>query len=243
MSRLVIETRGVCDWRSRLADPEKQWKRGYSAFEVAIAWEKAAAEGTDIPKGILNLLEQQRPELENPKLIVGIVEHKVGLVGGKRPSQTDVWALVKVGEDMLSLAVEAKAGESFADQVSGWLKKVEKGSDKPKRLDSLRKILGIADKDVSDLRYQLLHRTASALIEAERVGAKYAAMIVQSFRNEKRRADPKEQLGDFRTFGETLGVSVDENRLVLVPNRASTQLYLGWVTCELATDADIAGLA
>ena len=243
MSRLVIETRGVCDWRSRLADPEKQWKRGYSAFEVAIAWEKAAAEGTDIPKGILNLLEQQRPELENPKLIVGIVEHKVGLVGGKRHSQTDVWALVKVGEDMLSLAVEAKAGESFADQVSGWLKKVEKGSDKPKRLDSLRKILGIADKDVSDLRYQLLHRTASALIEAERVGAKYAAMIVQSFRNEKRRADPKEQLGDFRTFGETLGVSVDENRLVLVPNRASTQLYLGWVTCELATDADIAGLA
>ena len=144
---------------------------------------------------------------------------------------------------MLSLAVEAKAGESFADQVSGWLKKVEKGSDKPKRLDSLRKILGIADKDVSDLRYQLLHRTASALIEAERVGAKYAAMIVQSFSNEKRRADPKEQLGDFRTFGETLGVSVDENRLVLVPNRASTQLYLGWVTCELATDADIAGLA
>jgi hypothetical protein len=234
----------LCDWRSRLADPEKQWKRGYSAFEAAIAWEKAAADGTEIPKSILDLLAQQRPELANPKLIVGIVEHKVNLKGGNRPSQNDVWALVKVGSEMFSLAVEAKAGESFADLVSVWLEKKENGSDKPTRLNSLREILGIpGDKDVSDLRYQLLHRTASALVEAERVGAKYAAMIVQSFKNEKRKADPKKQLDDFRKFGEMFGVSADEGQLVRVPNRKGIQLYLGWATCEPATDAEVAKLA
>lgn len=242
MSRLVVETRGLRDWRSRLADPQRQWKRGYSAFEAAIAWEQAAADGTEIPKSILGLLEQQRPELANPKLIVGIVEHKVNLLGGRRPSQNDLWALIRVGNEMLSLAVEAKAGEPFADLVSVWLKKRETGSDKPTRLKSLLDVLGIPGTDASDLRYQLLHRTASALIEAERVGAKYAAMIVQSFKNERHKLDRNEQLNDFRKFGEKLGVSVNEKLLVRVPKRSGIQLYLGWITCELATDAEVAAL-
>ena len=42
MKRLLIETRGSRDWRTRLVDPEIQWKRQYSALETAVAWESAA---------------------------------------------------------------------------------------------------------------------------------------------------------------------------------------------------------
>lgn len=176
-------------------------------------------------------------------MLIGIIEHKVALPFGTRASQNDVWALVRVGENRLSLAIEAKAGESFAELVSDWLKKKEKGSDKEKRLRYVQGVLGIPGVDVSDVRYQLLHRTASALIEADRVGAKYAAMIVQSFRNPMRKSDPKVQLQDFRKFGESFGVAVEENQLVRVPNRRNVQLYLGWVTCDPATDMEIAALA
>jgi hypothetical protein len=242
MSRLVIESQGLSDWRSRLADPVKQWRRGFSAFEAAVAWECARDTDSGIPPTIIGLLNQ-RSEFADAKMIVGIVEHKVSLSFGKHPSQNDVWALVKVGKDLLSLAVEAKAGESFAELVSVWLKTKEKDSDKDSRLDYVLTKLGIPRKDVSDVRYQLLHRTASALIEADRVGARYAAMIIQSFNNPHRKSDPKAQLQDFRVFGEKLGATVEENRLVLVPNRKGIQLYLGWVTCEPATDPEVAKLA
>ncbi len=241
MSRLVVEAQGLSGWRSRLADPIKQWRRGYSAFEAAVAWEHAGTSDSGIPPAILELLNQHS-ELSDAKMIVGIVEHKVALPHGKHPSQNDVWALVRVGKNLLSLAVEAKAGESFAELVSVWLKKKEKESDKEARLDFVLKTLGIPGKDVSDVRYQLLHRTASALIEADRVGASYAAMIVQSFKNPTRKSDPEAQLQDFRVFGEKLGAAVEENLLIQVPNRKDIELYVGWVTCDPASDAEVAAV-
>ena len=35
MNRMCVETRGICNWRERLAKPDRQWRRGYSAFETA----------------------------------------------------------------------------------------------------------------------------------------------------------------------------------------------------------------
>lgn len=254
MSKLVIETQGLCGWQSRLADPVKHWKRCYSAFELAVSWERAAADKdneSDIPPQILDLLLKQKPELPKPELVVGIVEHKVALPHGRTASQNDLWALVKVGDHFLSLAVEGKAGEDFDDLVSDWLRKrnesrphteAKESPTKRKRLDFLLQQLGIHGVDVSDLRYQLLHRTASALIEANRVGAKYAAMIVQSFKNPVRNADGKAHFDDFRRFGERLRASVEEGQLATVPNREGVQLYLGWVMCDSASDAEIAGL-
>lgn len=241
MSRLVIETRGLWDWQSRLADPVKQWKRGYSAYELAVSWERAAALRTDIPPEVLSLLEQ-RAEFSEPGLIVAIVEHTVPLKHGNTASQNDVWALVRVGQEMLSLAIEGKAGEDFDKLVSQWLKEKKEESSKPDRLDYLLRILGIPGVDVLDVRYQLLHRTASALIEAERLGAKYAAMVVQEFPNPQRKGDPRAQLEDFKIFGRKLGVTVEEGKLVHVPGQRVADLYLGWVACTPATDEEIAAL-
>lgn len=256
MSRLVIETQGLCDWRSRLADPIKHWRREFSAFELAVQWEMAGSERKNesgMPQEINRLLDGLVSQAVPRKMLVGIVEHKVQLEHGVTASQNDMWAIVRVGDDLLSLAIEGKAGEGFDELVADWLKDGSRGpngeedkkrtSKKPQRLASLQDILGIAGADVGHLRYQLLHRTASALIEAERIGAKYAAMIIQSFKNPKRNADGMAHFDDFQRFGAALGVTVEAGRLSPMIDRKGIGLCLGWASCELATDATIAALA
>ena len=39
MPRILSFTTGPDDWKALLADPEKQWKTGYSARALAHAWE------------------------------------------------------------------------------------------------------------------------------------------------------------------------------------------------------------
>lgn len=256
VSRLVIETQGLCDWRSRLADPVKHWKRGCSAFELAVSWEKAGSDKNNesgMPPEIVQLVATLGPGRSPLKLLAGIVEHKVELRHGVTASQNDMWAIVRAGNDLLSLAIEGKAGEDFDKLVADWLTDIRQSQDsgvdakrnskKPQRLAYLLEILGIPGADVSHLRYQLLHRTASALIEAERIGAKCAAMIVQSFKNPERNADGMVHFDDFQQFVKALGASVEGECLVRVPDRKGTELYLGWVTCELATDKAVAALA
>ena len=39
MSTIYVPSRGPDDWRRFLADPEKQWRRGFSARAAAYSWE------------------------------------------------------------------------------------------------------------------------------------------------------------------------------------------------------------
>jgi hypothetical protein len=52
MSRIYVPSSGCNDWQRLLADPEKHWRPGFSAFATARAWE--AADG--LPPEIAELL-------------------------------------------------------------------------------------------------------------------------------------------------------------------------------------------
>lgn len=41
MPSFYVPTRSPDDWRLLLADPDEQWKRGYSAHALARCWEGA----------------------------------------------------------------------------------------------------------------------------------------------------------------------------------------------------------
>jgi hypothetical protein len=71
--------------------------------------------------------------------------------------------------------------EAFDETVSDWLarraaEQMKRGRPKEpsaqaqERLAYLCRLLALEERHVGDLRYQLLHRTASALLEAERFG-------------------------------------------------------------------------
>jgi hypothetical protein len=74
------------------------------------------------------------------------------------------------------IAVEGKVEESFADLVSDW----NTTPGKQRRLENLCDSLDLPLTQVGLVRYQLLHRTASAIYEAKRYRARHALMLVHS---------------------------------------------------------------
>jgi hypothetical protein len=75
-------------------------------------------------------------------------------------------------------------------------------------------------------RYQLLHRTASAIREAERFGALSALLLVQSFSS-----DP-ESVAAYGDFCKIMGCTHQEGALIEGPQLGAVRLYLAWVNCE-----------
>src|SRR4051812_1455932 len=109
MNRLCTATRGIGSWHERLANPDRQWKRGYSAFETAVSWELAAKRDSGLPEPI-EVVFRQGSYCE-PVLMFAIAEHKVRLPGGNAGSQCDIWGIVNSSAGEISLSVEAKANE------------------------------------------------------------------------------------------------------------------------------------
>ena len=86
------------------------------------------------------------------------------LPGGIRPSQSDVWVLARSGPELISIAVEGKVRKSFGPTLQDWMKDASVG--KQERLEFIAHKLGLSLPLPPETRYQLLHRTASAVIEA-----------------------------------------------------------------------------
>ena len=118
--------------------------------------------------------------LNELELLLAIPEYQVDLPGGKRPSQNDLFVLGRAKDGhLVSIMMEGKVAEPFGATLEIWLKDASEG--KKKRLKFLCDTLGLSCEPPSHTRYQLFHRTASAIIEAKRFNANYAMMIVHSF--------------------------------------------------------------
>jgi hypothetical protein len=90
---------------------------------------------------------------------------------------------------------------------------------KAERFSYLLSLLGLSAVPVG-ARYQLLHRTASAIIEAQRFNAAHAVMLVHS---------STEWSQDYAAFVALMGGSAKENRMVSVGFRSGVSLCLAWV--------------
>ena len=149
MRVIYVPTHGAGDWRQFLAQPERQRARGYSARTLAHCWEAAAG----LPAEISAALEAV---VTAPQLLLALPEHKTALPGGRRESQSDVFALIRSREHLIAATVEGKVDEAFGPTVAEWIKEASPG--KRVRLDAVCGLLGLpADLD-GGIRYQLLHR-------------------------------------------------------------------------------------
>lgn len=230
MNRIFVPTAGPSDWRRLLADPSRHWRSGRSALELAVCWEAVRRTTRGLPPEVAAVLDAV-PEIREMTLLFAIPEHPVSFVGGGHASQTDLWALLKAPTGLVSMAVEGKAGEDLGKVVSDWLPAEHEKSGKRERLTDLKQWLDLGqNQDVLRIRYQLLHRTASALKEAERVGAAAAVMLVQSF---NRPAD-QTSLAAFTEFGRLMGATVREDGLVSSNRKTVVPLWLGWVNSNPA---------
>jgi hypothetical protein len=131
--------------------------------------------------------------------------------------------LATVPGGLLSIAVEGKVNESFGPTVAEWEPAATPG--RSERWSALWRLLVVDEKCDATARYQLFHRTASALIEARRFRASAAGVVVHSF------TPDHASFGDFQQFARLLGGAVRApGELIALGQREGISLYLGWVT-------------
>lgn len=217
MSKIYVPTKSPSDWQQLLADPGLHWKEGYSAMSAALSWERAKG----LPAEIAVMMGA------NAELLLAIPEHKVALPGGRRESQCDVFALVKAQGQTYAMAVEAKVNEPFGPTLGEWLKDPTPG--RIERLTSICNLLGCTTNPPPNLRYQLFHRTAAAVVEAARFKTDAAAMIIQSF------SPSHKWFEEFGAFCHFLGGSPIRDAAIPIQIPSGRRLILGWAACPLPT--------
>ena len=220
-SRIAVPLLRADDVIPHLGRPS-HWKEGRSAKSLADSWFNA----NGVPKTVSALLSSA-PEFRDAELLDGWLERKTDLGDGcGAASQTDLLALLSLDDELAVLAIEAKVDESFGDVVDDWI--ADGSVKKFKRLAGLCARLGIDPKSTGKLRYQLLHRTVAALIEAERFHARKAVLAVQSF-------CPKSTgFADFQTFSKAIGFEIEERGSLVGPRRfGGIDLWIGWKSNEI----------
>jgi len=220
MRKIYIPVTNPEQWAQFLSEPLKHWKTGYSARTLAYCWQEA----NGFPESVLNVLTKAEP-FKDLEMILAIPERQVPLPGGTRPSQNDLWVLARCNSGLVSIAVEGKVSEPFGPTVGEWLSEASPG--KQERLDYLRAKLDIQPPP-NHIRYQLIHRTASAIIEAERFHAKHAILLIHSF------SMSDEWFEDYKKFAMLFNASVGIDEVKSVGLRSNIELHLAWVRGEKA---------
>ena len=220
MSNILIPTESPEDWKAFLADPDKQWRTGFSARTLAYCCEEADG----FPESVQSVFSESGAPFNALEPLIVIPEHKVPLPGGSRPSQNDIWILAKAYDDLVSIAVEGKVSEPFGPTITEWLVNESKG--KRKRLEFLKNTLGLEQSVPATIRYQLLHRTASAIIEAKRFNASHAMMMVHSF------SRSHEWFEDYKAFLSLFALSGAVDSISTFGNLNGIELHFTWIHGE-----------
>ncbi len=184
---------------------------------AAAAWEAAADR---LPSEITLLLESsQEPLLRDQRLLLALPEWQVALPGGVTSSSTDVLAVCRNELGLCILGVEAKVLEDFGPLLAK--KRSEASSGQSVRLDYLHGLLGV-DRFDDNIRYQLLHRTASALLTAREFHATAAVMLVHAFDT------PAQRRSDFTAFAQAMKAREIAPLVYNVSSFTSPSLFLAW---------------
>ncbi len=220
MNRIYRRLNSVDDWRTVLAEPNKQWRTGYSARALAYCW----SESKSWPPEIAALWQTSADSsLHQPEPLLMLAEHQVKLPGSGFDSQNDLFVLAKANRTLVSLMVEGKVDESFGPTVEKWKVDAASSPNRRLRLQGLCALLGLQAVPDS-VRYQLLHRTASAMIEAQRYSAAYAVMIVHSFSTKQ--VDPN--WDDFLAFIALYKQTCERGQLIELGVVGGVHLLVGW---------------
>ena len=130
-----------------------------------------------------------------------------------------------MGEATCTLTVEAVKDKPFGDSVAKWEPKT---TSSEAILDCMSEVFGNAGRPPGHVPYQLCHRTASAIYDADRFNAGSAAMIVHSFFPEGE-DEEKDGFGDFAAFCAFLGLTdVEKSKPMRTTLSTGRDLLLGW---------------
>jgi hypothetical protein len=220
MKRILVPTGSGREWQRLLAKPDIHWKPGKSAMSVAACWEAA---GDRLPIEVASALEGSlEPDLAGLDLLLAVPEWEVELPGGVTTSHTDILAVTRNERGLVVVAVEAKVDEEFGPTVGQ--KRVAATGGQLERLKYLEQVLRLQAPLPDSIRYQLIHRTASAVLVAQTFHAHVGVMLVQSFSQAGRWRE------DFEAFCQVLGIASARAGVAAVPGHTMPRLFVGWCT-------------
>ncbi|MBK6534082.1 MAG: hypothetical protein IPF99_32275 [Deltaproteobacteria bacterium] len=214
MKRILVPTQSPVDWKRLLAKPDRHWKSGRSAMSAASSWESADG----LPPEIRAALNSGPSELRDLDLVIAVPEWEVPLPGAL-PHPTRTLAAATNASGLVIIAVEAKVDEHFGPTVGE--KRAAASAGQHERLSYLHKVLGLGTPLPDAIRYQLVHRLASAVLTAAQSHARTAVMLVQSFSPDSRWFD------DFGAFASAIGSVAAKDAVAKVPSVQSPAL-MGW---------------
>jgi len=218
MGRILAFTSGPQYWKNLLADPAKQWKRGYSARALAHCWEASDGFPPEVAQPFAMNNEHLLAELTP---ILAVPEFKVCLPGGNRASQNDIFVLARSVAGPVVVMVEGKVNESFGPTIEAWRKDASAG--KKARMAFLERTLGLESSPSALVRYQLLHRAASAIIVGEQYRAAAAVLVIHSF-------SPKNAgWKDYQVFMKLFGVDAQMDAIQRLEATSRIPLFGVWV--------------
>lgn len=185
---------------------------------AAACWEDSSP---DLPAEVVAVLESaDDPAIADLEMLVAIPEWEVALPGGRRTSQTDVLVLARNSKNLVVLGIEAKVDETFGPTLGE--KKAKATDGQLERIAYLEAELGRATPFPDSVRYQLLHRSVSALLTAKAFYAPVAVMLVHSF------SPGAAWREDFTTFCQELGCRPLSADLFEAHTSSGPRLILGW---------------
>jgi uncharacterized protein YndB with AHSA1/START domain len=183
---------------------------------LARSWE-AAAGFPDEVRGIFR--SSGHPQLMAIEPLLVVPEYQVPLPGGRRASQTDVFVLARSATGLVAIAVEGKVDEAFGPTLME--RRSEESEGVETRITFLLQCLGLSEAPGS-VRYQLLHRAASAIVAAQQYFASHAVMLVHSFSSSDRWFD------DFAAFAKLFNRTARIGELVTLGSCSGVELHIGW---------------
>lgn len=220
VKRIYVPASGPGSWKQLLADPDKHWKMGYSARTLAHCWHDSDGWPDEINA---LFLQANLPEFGQVTPLLVIPELVTSLQGQGGHPHSDVFVLAKSDQgSLISITVEGKAEEPFGNQVLGEWKRSGNQKNRRIRLDFLLRKLGLTTDLHDAVPYQLIQRTACAVVEAERYNAPYAVMAVHSFS----RTDTNYEA--FCGFVNEFGKGVEPGTLVEIALVDGIRVFVGW---------------
>jgi hypothetical protein len=120
------------------------------------------------------------------------------------------------------IMVEGKVNESFGPTLEAWRHDASPG--KEERLRFLLQILGLSATPWGTIRYQLLHRAASALITGEQYRGVAAVLLVHSF------SEDRVGWSDYQAFTRLFGVEASLEAVQRLGTASTIPLFGLWVT-------------
>lgn len=218
MQALNPEVKSLKDWQQLLADPEKHWRKGYSAYELAYSWMNSAG----FPVSVDNVLDNSGfSEFKDLKIDIAYPERRTNLNDSRKPSQTDLMVFANGANGRVVIGVEGKVDESFGPIVHARYSNTEANRS---RLNFLCSQLELSSGKVEYVRYQLIHRSVATILEAKNCNAKIALMLVHSF------SEKDSSFNDYKSFLEVFNFyNVQINKIYGHILLRDIRLFIGWI--------------